>query len=457
VIENGEKPMSLFPLDRFLDRFVTHGELTVIGPEGERRSFGKAGASPAVTVRITDPSLVRRMVQRPGLMVGEGYVDGGYVIEQGTLADLFDIAVLSARGRDAIGALASMASRTVSFFQRNDRAAAQRNVQHHYDIDHTLYEMFLDEDMQYSCAYWRDGVTSLDQAQWDKKEHIARKLLLKPGMKVLDIGSGWGGMALHLARQYGVEVTGVTLSEDQYQTSVRRAEEAGLGDRVTFKLQDYRAEQAGYDRIVSVGMFEHVGQQHFNEFFRHLNRLLKPDGVSLIHTIGRQAPPAPINPWMKKYIFPGAYLPSLSQLAPILERRDLWLTDFEMLRMHYAKTLAAWNERFQARRAEIAARFDERFCRMWEFYLQLNVAAFTYRSLVVFQMQITRQNDVVPITRDYMYAPPAAAAATIGDAGRSTSTQRRKRTVASGKRATQSKERTTGNAKKTGDTVPPGE
>lgn len=454
--------MSLFPLDRLLARLVTHGELTVIGTSGERQRFGRPDTGPAITVRITDPSLPRRLAQRPGLVIGEGYVDGSYVIEKGTLADLFEMIVLSTRGRDAIGTIAASIGRTVSFFQRNDRAAAARNVQHHYDIDHTLYEMFLDEDLQYSCAYWREGVTSLEQAQRDKKDHIARKLLLKPGMKVLDIGSGWGGMALHLARDYGVEVTGVTLSNDQFETSVRRAEEAGLNDRVTFKLQDYRAERGSYDRIVSVGMFEHVGEQHFGEFFRHLDRLLKPDGVALIHTIGRQAPPAPINAWMKKYIFPGAYLPSLSQLAPILEKRDLWLTDFEMLRLHYAKTLAVWNERFQARRAEIAARFDEQFCRMWEFYLQLNVAAFQHRSLVVFQMQIAKQNDTVPITRDYMYeSPPAAAkppakAVTSSRAGGT----RRGRTAAKApakKATTSTKKRTSASGKRSAKTSPAGE
>ena len=293
--------------------------------------------------------------------------------------------------------------------RRNDGVRASRNVQHHYDIDHRLYELFLDEDMQYSCAYWREGVTSLDQAQRDKKRHIAKKLLLEPGMEVLDIGCGWGGLALTLARDYGVRVTGVTLSNDQYQTSLKRAQEAGLSDRVTFKLLDYRNEPGSYDRIVSVGMFEHVGRRSYGEFFAQIDRLLKPDGVALLHTIGRMVAPTPINAWMEKYIFPGAYLPSLSQLTPHLEQRGLWLTDFEMLRLHYAKTLKAWDDRFQARRQEIAEMFDERFCRMWEFYLQLCEVAFRRRTLVVFQLQLAKQFGALPATREYIYTENLAA------------------------------------------------
>jgi cyclopropane-fatty-acyl-phospholipid synthase len=257
--------------------------------------------------------------------------------------------------------------------------------------------------MQYSCAYWRDGVTSLEQAQYDKKQHLAGKLLLEPGMTVLDIGCGWGGLALHLAREYGVRVTGVTLSTDQHETAVRRAAEAGLADRVTFKLQDYRLEPETYDRIVSVGMFEHVGKAHYNEFFDHIVRLLKPQGVAVLHTIARMAPPGPVNAWTRKYIFPGGYLPSLSELAPLLENRRLWLTDFETLRIHYAKTLHEWDRRFQAARAEIARKMDERFCRMWEFYLQSAERGFYHSALAVFQLQIAKDLQAVPLTRDYLY------------------------------------------------------
>jgi cyclopropane-fatty-acyl-phospholipid synthase len=244
---------------------------------------------------------------------------------------------------------------------------------------------------------------------------------------VLDIGSGWGGLALTLARDHGVRVTGVTLSVDQYQTSLRRAQEAGLSDRVTFKLLDYRDEPGSFDRIVSVGMFEHVGLRNYGEFFDHIDRLLKPEGIALLHTIGRMAPPAPINAWMEKYIFPGAYLPSLSQLAPLMEQRGLWLADYEMLRIHYAKTLAAWNERFQMRRGEFAQMFDERFCRMWEFYLQLCEIAFLHRTMVVFQLQMTKQIDALPITRDYIYADEANAAKRAPVAANSTKSPAKKR------------------------------
>ena len=401
--------MSLFPLDRLLARLVTHGQLTVVGVKGERRTFGSAATGPSVTVRINDPAFPRRFVRHPGLLIGEGYMDGAYSVEDGTLGELLEIVVASTKGREPGGFLGSALTRFASLTRHNDGVRAARNVRHHYDIDHRLYEMFLDEDMQYSSAYWRDGVNSLEQAQRDKKRHIASKLRLEPGMEVLDIGSGWGGLSLTLARDFGVNVTGVTLSVDQYETSLRRAEEAGLSDRVTFKLLDYRDEPATYDRIVSVGMFEHVGLRNYGEFFDHLDRLLKPAGVALLHTIGRMTTPAPINAWMEKYIFPGAYLPSLSQLAPLVEQRGLWLTDFEMLRLHYARTLEEWNERFQAKRAEIAEMFDERFCRMWEFYLLLNVTAFRHRALVVFQLQLAKEIDTVPITRDYIYADLDAA------------------------------------------------
>jgi len=424
--------MSLFPLDRLLARLITHGEITVVGAKGERETFGKSGTGPSVTLRINDPAFIRRFLRRPGLLIGEGYMDGSYSLEAGSLRDFLKIIVVSSEGREPKGFVGAALLKAAALTRRNDGARASRNVQHHYDIDHRLYERFLDEDMQYSCAYWRDGVTSLDQAQRDKKRYIARKLRLEPGMEVLDIGSGWGGLALTLARDYGARVTGVTLSVDQYQTSLRRAQEAGLSDRVTFKLLDYRDEPGAFDRIVSVGMFEHVGLRNYGEFFDHIDRLLKPDGIALLHTIGRMATPAPINAWMQKYIFPGAYLPSLSQLAPLLEQRGLWLADFEMLRIHYAKTLAAWDERFQAHRAEFAGMFDERFCRMWEFYLQLCETAFLYRTLVVFQVQMTKQIDALPITRDYIYADGAAAgrqAPVAANAGKSPP-KKRSRTAA---------------------------
>jgi cyclopropane-fatty-acyl-phospholipid synthase len=395
--------MSLFPHEKLVNKLIKHGELTVITHDGKRQIFGTAQAGPSVTIRIHDPRFVRRLVRRPGLMLGEGYMDEAYTLEHGTLHDFLEIVLISAARRKPAGFVSDAIARTASLIRRNDGDRASRNIRHHYDIDHRLYEMFLDEDLQYSCAYWRDGVTSLEEAQRDKKDHIARKLLLEPGMNVLDIGCGWGGLAITLARDYGANVTGVTLSTDQFETASRRVQEQGLGDRVSIKLQDYREEKGTYDRIVSVGMFEHVGPRNFGEFYDRLDGLLAPDGVALVHTIGRMAIPEPINPWMRKYIFPGAYLPSLSQLMPLLEKRGLWLGDLEMLRVHYAKTLEAWDQRFQARRSDVESLFDARFCRMWEFYLQLNVLAFRHRSLVVFQLQLSKRIDAVPLTRDYLY------------------------------------------------------
>ena len=393
--------MPLF--DRFISRLITHGEITLIGDAGRRRTFGVAGSGPSVAVRIHDRHFIRRLLRHPGLAIGEGYMDGAYSIESGTLRDFLEVLVVSTEGRDPGGSVGAALFRIANMIGRNDKKTASRNVQHHYDIGHQLYEMFLDKDLQYSCGYWRDGVESLDQAQIDKKHHIAAKLLLEPGMRVLDIGSGWGGLAITLAADYGAHVTGVTLSRDQYEISVRRAEDEGLDNRVTFKLLDYREEVGSYDRIVSVGMFEHVGRRSFGEFFEHLRRLLKPDGVALLHTISWTTGPRSINAWMKKYIFPGACLPSLSQLVPLVEGQRMWLTDLEVMRIHYSKTLAAWDERFQARQSEVAQMFDERFCRMWEFYLQLNEIAFKHGDVAVMQLQLAKRIDTVPISREYLY------------------------------------------------------
>jgi cyclopropane-fatty-acyl-phospholipid synthase len=271
--------------------------------------------------------------------------------------------------------------------------------------------------MQYSCAYWDEGVTTLEEAQAAKKRHIARKLLIEPGMEVLDIGCGWGGMALTLARDFGARVTGVTLSKDQYETCLRRAEKAGLADRVTFKLLDYRLETGVYDRVVSVGMFEHIGRPYFGEYFSHLYRLLKPDGVALIHSIAKMRDPGPSNEWITKYIFPGGYLPTLSELAPVIERQRFWLADLEVLRLHYAETLKEWNIRFQKHRATFAKRFDERFCRMWEFYLLGCEASFRHQECCVFQMQLAKQVGAVPITRAYLYRDRGQPAAQMIETG----------------------------------------
>ena len=405
--------MSLFPLDFVLRRLIRHGRLTVIDVDGRTHAFGRPDGKPAVTIRMRDPNFKWRVAFNPGLHTGEGYMDEAWTLEEGTLREFLEVGMVSQAMAMSNAALAVAMRRAQALAQSgrmfNRIGKAQRNIEHHYDIDHDLYKLFLDKDMQYSCAYWREGTTSLDDAQVDKKRHIAKKLLLEPGMSVLDIGSGWGGMALHLAREHGVSVTGVTLSKDQYETSIRRADEAGLSERVRFKLLDYRLEPDQYDRIVSVGMFEHVGRPHFREFFAHVKRLLKDDGIALIHTIAKMRDPGPTNDWILKYIFPGGYLPTLSELAPAIEKEGLWLTDLEILRLHYAKTLKAWDTRFQARRAEVAARMGERFCRMWEFYLQGSEMSFRVGELCNFQLQFAKKVGVVPLTRDYIHDEREAA------------------------------------------------
>ncbi len=284
---------------------------------------------------------------------------------------------------------------------------AQTNVAHHYDLSGALFDLFLDDDRQYSCAYFASPNDSLEQAQANKKRHLAAKLLLEPGMRVLDIGSGWGGLGIHLAETADVEVVGVTLSEEQHKVSEARAKAAGLADRVTFKLLDYREEPGRFDRIVSVGMFEHVGSGHYDEFFCKMRDLMTPDGVCLIHSIGRKGPPAPTGTWITKYIFPGGYTPSLSETVAAVERTGMWVTDVEILRLHYAETLKEWNRRFQANRDKAADLYDERFCRMWEFYLQICEIAFRRMDWMVFQLQLAKAVETVPLTRDY-----------IGDRGR---------------------------------------
>jgi cyclopropane-fatty-acyl-phospholipid synthase len=301
--------------------------------------------------------------------------------------------------------------------QWNDRNASKRNVAHHYDLSYDLYRRFLDEDMQYSCAYFARPDMTLEEAQSAKRAHIAAKLRLTPGQRVLDIGCGWGGLALELAGKHGVRVLGITLSQEQLAIARRRAAEAGLEHLTEFQLIDYRDVKGTFDRIVSVGMFEHVGVPHFREYFEAVRKLLKPDGVALIHSIGRHMGPGLTQAWIRKYIFPGGYIPALSEVTPVVEKAGLWITDVEILRLHYAETLRHWRERFVKAWPEIASVYDERFCRMWEFYLAFSELAFRYTGHMVFQMQLTRRVDALPITRDYIYeaerAQPPAANATL--------------------------------------------
>ena len=287
--------------------------------------------------------------------------------------------------------------------QYNSRTRARQNVAHHYDLSDHLYELFLDRDRQYSCAYFPGEDDDLEQAQLDKKRHIAAKLMIEPGQKLLDIGSGWGGLALYLAAASGADVTGLTLSAEQYKVATRRAVAAGLSDRVRFYIRDYREETGQYDRIVSVGMFEHVGVNHYAAFFAKVKSLLTADGVALLHSIGRMDGPGTTSPWFRKYIFPGGYAPALSEVVPIVEQQRLWITDIEILRLHYARTLRAWRRRFEQNRDRIKAIYDERFCRMWEMYLVGAEIAFRRGGMLVFQMQLAKTIDAVPVIRDYMF------------------------------------------------------
>ena len=391
-------------LGTVLTHFVGIGRLSVIDAAGTRHVF-EGSPGPSATVRLHDPSLHWKLLLKPRLFVPEAYMDGRLTIEEGSLYDFIDVLVSNdaAQINELVHRMGQAAGRIVRrFHQYNPVPRARRNVAHHYDLSDQLYELFLDRDRQYSCAYFAMPEDDLDTAQESKKRHIAAKLLLAPGQKVLDVGSGWGGLALYLAAQCGVDVTGLTLSAEQHKVATRRAAAAGLSDRVRFHLRDYREEKGRYDRIVSVGMFEHVGLIQYSAFFRQLGELLAPDGVALLHSIGRMDGPGTTNPWLRKYIFPGGYAPALSEVVPVVERARLWITDIEILRLHYAETLRAWRRRFEQNRDRIRALYDERFCRMWEIYLVGSELAFRRDFSLVFQMQMAKSVSTVPLTRDYM-------------------------------------------------------
>lgn len=392
-------------LTGFLERSISRGTLTLILPDGSRHSSGRG--MPQVTARIASRKTLRRIALDPDLAVGEAYMDGTLQVLEGDIYDFLDLCLGNLRGRansrirDAWNAVRWLA-RPLALY--NPVRRARRNVAHHYDLSDELYELFLDADRQYSCAYFLAPDDTLEAAQAQKKRHIAAKLLLAPGHEVLDIGSGWGGLARHIARDAGASVTGLTLSREQLAYARAQTEAAGLNGKVQFHLRDYRQDSGRYDRIVSVGMFEHVGPAHYRTFFDIVAGRLKEDGVALIHTIGMSGGPSAPGPWIKKYIFPGGYVPALSEIVPAIEKAGLIVTDIEVLRLHYAETLRAWRQRFLAKRRQVATIYDERFCRMWEFYLAACEAGFRHNGLVVFQIQLARRNDAVPLTRDYIAA-----------------------------------------------------
>lgn len=387
-----------------LHRLIREGCLTIVGPGREVRRFGPGG-SPAAAVRLHDRGFPYRLLLNPSLAAGEAYMAGTLTLEEGTLREFLDLCTrnMAALERHPLQRVLQPMRRPLRRrLRHNPKRRARANVAHHYELSTALYDLFLDRDRQYSCAYFLDGNESLEEAQANKKRHIAAKLLLEPGMKVLDIGSGWGGLAVDLARLEDVEVTGITLSRQQLDAAREHAETARLTDKVSFALRDYREERGSYDRIVSIGMLEHVGTGDYGAFFRTLQRTLRPDGVALLHAIGRMTPPGEADPWLRKYVFPGGYCPALSEVLAAIERTGLWVTDVEILRLHYAETLRHWFERFREGRDRARAIYGERFCRIWEFYLALCEMAFRNGPMMVFQIQLARRRDVVPLTRDYI-------------------------------------------------------
>jgi cyclopropane-fatty-acyl-phospholipid synthase len=387
-----------------LSSFVKVGSLTVIDAQGAKHVFaGRPG--PEVTMQLTDPTLYRKLFFNPELHAGEAYMDGRMSFPGSSLRaflTLFSVNRLSLGNQPMQKALRRVSRGLKRFQQANPVGKAQQNVAHHYDLGNEFYKLFLDKEMFYSCAYFRDEQETLEQAQRNKCRLIAAKLNLKPGLRVLDIGCGWGGLARYLAEIADVEVTGVTLSKEQHALAVEAAKAAGLESRVKIELKDYRHLSDKFDRIVSVGMFEHVGVGHYDEFFAKVNDLMVDDGLMLLHSIGHMSPPGTASPWLRKYIFPGAYSPALSEVFPAVENNSLWVTDLEFLRVHYATTLRHWHERFERNRAAVAQMYDERFCRMWEFYLISAEMMFRTGSQEVFHMQLARKRDAAPIVRDYV-------------------------------------------------------
>ncbi|MGH7034757.1 MAG: class I SAM-dependent methyltransferase [Stellaceae bacterium] len=395
-------------LEKLMAGFIRTGRLTIIRANGRRLEFGRAPPDAPhldVAVRLASRWTALKVLLRPALGFGEAYMDGEIVLERGSLSDLFELANrnLPHRRKWYVPVLSRLSLALRRRWQQwNSRRAAKRNAAHHYDLSETLFRGFLDRDMQYSCAYFQEPSLSLEAAQAAKKRHIMAKLLLRPGLRVLDIGSGWGGLALDIARS-GARVTGITPAAEQIAVARRRAEAAGLSGAARFEQRDYREIEGPFDRIVSVGMFEHVGAPNYSAFFRRIARLLAGDGVALIHAIGRIDGPGTTDAWTRKYIFPGGYIPALSDVLPAVEQSGLWVTDIEILRLHYAETLRQWRSRFLAQRDAMRALYDERFCRMWELYLAGSEMAFRHGGLMVFQLQLARRVETVPLTRDYMH------------------------------------------------------
>jgi cyclopropane-fatty-acyl-phospholipid synthase len=388
-----------------LETFIVQGNITVKFVDGNIKQIGQRGRA-SVVISLLEKDLPKKLILNPELALGEAYTNGTLAIENDDLFGLLKILALNAKKQQNhwLSKLVKLRQNAFRrFFQRNKISGAKLNVAHHYDLSPELYEMFLDKDLNYSCAYFLSDKNTLVEAQKNKKHHIAKKLMLKPNINVLDIGCGWGGMSLTLAREYEANVLGITLSKEQKLVCEQRALEEGLSHKVKFELMDYREDVGKFDRIVSIGMFEHVGIPNYNRFWREVFQKLSDDGIGLIHTIGRATPPGGTNPWINKYIFPGGYIPAMSEVMGNVEQNDLYVTDVEVLRLHYAKTLKRWYENFRNNEREIKKIYDEKFCRMWKYYLIASEISFRYYQHVVFQFQISKKIESLPLSRTYIY------------------------------------------------------
>ncbi len=381
------------------------GKIIIIDSANNEHEFG--GGDRLIKVKLTNKSIEKKLFTNPGLHLGEGYMNEEILIKEGTIEDLIDVVTSCyddfVQNNFIYRIYENFSGYFKVFQQLNKAIKSKQNVAHHYDLNEDLYKLFLDKDMQYSCAYFHNENISLDQAQIDKKSHIINKLQITENMEVLDIGCGWGGMAIEIAKQTGAKVKGITLSENQFSTASKRAQEEGLAEKVSFEIQDYRNEKNIYDRIVSVGMFEHVGIKYFSTFLKKTSELLNDKGVFLLHTIGQRGIPTATSPWIRKYIFPGGYIPSLSDIVKETQKLNINITDIEILRLHYAHTLTRWYRNIENNKEKIINMFDERFYRMWEFYLLASKYSFVNMGNVVFQIQIAKNIDNLPITRNYMY------------------------------------------------------
>ncbi|WP_082802233.1 SAM-dependent methyltransferase [Falsihalocynthiibacter arcticus] len=399
-----------YSFDQMLQPLLQNGSLHIVMPDGEKRIYGDATGKP-ILVRIHNMATVRKLALSPELALGEAYTNGSLTIDGDDLQSFLAMLVLNVdpAGADRVWwqkPVIKMRAILRGLKQNNMVPQARRNVAHHYDLSGQLYDLFLDESRQYSCAYFKEKSDTLEQAQAQKIDHITRKLLIEPGMRVLDIGCGWGGMAMTLAQDYGANVVGITLSKEQHAFATERAKQAGLSDRVEIRLCDYRNIEEYFDRIVSVGMFEHVGLRHFDEYFTTLRNRLSPEGIALVHTIGWSRASKDTNPWIAKHIFPGGYVPSVSETMAAVEKAQLWATDIECWRLHYAYTLRQWYDRFIQNQDVARNIYDDQFVRMWRFYLAASEQTFRHGYQAVYQFQLSRKIDAVPLTRDYLYLRP---------------------------------------------------